>query len=317
MHTYQGLEYITTKLALFLPTDLHKIDVNTEIDNNDYHIYLIGQRKQFFFESFYKTNLLGITTVYYLDEKQNKVRLKFFHFLSYFEFVEDLKNGYYQILNKKQKNIIRDFTLINYLEGGHRFPKERKTSKELKRFSDIEILYIGQAFGRKNTKKIDYRLKRHEKLIEIQAENSSKRTNQEILILGIQIRVKDIAMIYSSLDNNSILSNKEINNIVNNSKKRASKKQEISLFEAALINYFKPKFNEDFVNNFLVKTAKSYNEIFNLPINIFSINIDTESIGSRLYSEHIKEPKFIHFKKYFTDKDETNIIHSFFNNIQE
>lgn len=52
--------------------------------------------------------------------------------------------------------------------------------------------------------------------------------------------------------------------------------QIVNISEAALINYFKPEYNRNFVENFPNENHKGYKQYFDLDYNCFSFEMDLE-----------------------------------------
>ncbi len=76
--------------------------------------------------------------------------------------------------------------------------------------------------------------------------------------------------------------------------------QRIKLTEAALINYFRPRYNIEYKENFPNIKHSSYDECYKLDINAVSIEINTEL---HFFSKRIRT-KNTHFKRYFLSTDE-------------
>jgi hypothetical protein len=72
------------------------------------------------------------------------------------------KGGYYDVdtIHEKGKKI-RDFVMTSY------FCYQEYVSSSEVLPSDLEVVYVGQAFGRKENRTIDYRISNHEKVQEI------------------------------------------------------------------------------------------------------------------------------------------------------
>ena len=77
--------------------------------------------------------------------------------------------------------------------------------------------------------------------------------------------------------------------------------QVINITEAALINYFKPEYNINFVENFPNENHKGYKQYFDLDYNALCVEIDLEFDGLnwvQLYSDTNKITTSFDFIQY-------------------
>ena len=297
------LNIITAKSALFKPYDLSKSEVIEEIKKDKYHIYLIRKRKQFFYMDSVLEKDLYATSFYYLSDNHEKKYETIKH--STHLKIESLKNGYFQVVDNNEKGEFRDIFLINRLcdtiARQYQIPKKGKLP------SDLEVMYIGQAFGKEASKTIEYRVSNHDKIQKIALEIMEENTTEEILIIGIKTEIIDIDINYS--DNSNLLTLSE-----NSNRKRISNAQEITTYEAALIRYFQPKWNTDYKKTFPTKSAKgkkgSYDEIYKLQYDYVQVMIDTSPVLVRIYSDRISDKKYIHSKTFelIKNNDENELL---------
>ena len=291
-----GLNFYSSEVVLFNPKDLALVETNEFIKTNKYHIYIICKRKKVFFESSEIEDEFCKTTLYYLDEKHEKKYLRYKHPSNLI--INDFKDGFYDVDLNGQKNLkIRDFLMISnfcYLENDI-----IGNSVEGPFPSDLEVLYIGQAFGRTARKTIDYRVSNHDKIQKIALEILDKGSNEEVLIIGLKINNNDIGTSIVTIDSNTNASTtKDLQDLVTKASKRITEGQEITVFEASLIKYFQPTLNTEYKESFPSPDFTSYDEIFKTDFNYSAMTIDTKPIFTRIYSKYIPERKYLHSQHF-------------------
>jgi hypothetical protein len=157
--------------------------------------------------------------------------------------------------------------------------------------TDLEVLYIGQAYGKDGKRLAIDRLSDHSTLQRILAESAEENPADEILLL--MFRYEHYKHIASSAGDFSVepsaSSEEEIAHLKSIPDVRLSRKARISLAEAALINHFKPKYNvmhkESFNprNNKKLKTLKP---LLDLDLSALIVEINTSNLDSKIFSSH-------------------------------
>jgi len=288
-----GMNLYSSKLMLFNPSDLKKNDVKTEIEKEKYHIYLICKRKKIHYEKTEIKDNVGFTTFFYLNDNFDKEYLRHSHSLDLLK-INGIKNGIFNIDCGEEKNVkVKDQIFINSF---YVIPDDIEGTTVTKSLpTDLEVMYVGQAFGRKKNRKIDYRLAKHEKIQKIALEILDKSSNEEVLIIGVKIDVNDLST--SIVEINSQTEKPTLQSLLdlkNKASQRITSGQEVTVFEASLINYFKPKFNEKYKSVFPSTDFVSIDEIYKTDFDYSAMTLDTKPVRVRVFSENIKEPKYIH-----------------------
>lgn len=141
---------------------------------------------------------------------------------------------------------------------------------------EYEILYIGQAYGKRGERTALTRLSSHSTLQKILIDCQSKYANKQIYILLLEMTPL-LNMSFDGLSKKYTTSNKEdwehTEQVLSN---LPEDQQVINITEAALINYFKPLYNVNFVENFPDPKHKGYQQYFNLDYNCLTVEIDLE-----------------------------------------
>jgi hypothetical protein len=173
-----------------------------------------------------------------------------------------------------------------------------------KRKSDLEVLYIGQSYGRNKKRQIDKRLTNHEKLQKIALEIIQKGTLEEVLVIGLNYLVKDLATALVTVDTDrSQFSLENLIKLKNNASKRIPESQEVTVYEAALINYFQTELNIEYREKFPSLGYSSYEEIYKTKFDYTSMEINTYDTGKRIFSKNNQDRKYNHIKQFALDSE--------------
>jgi hypothetical protein len=312
-----GLNFYSSKLVTFNPSDLDKKEVEEEIENDKYHIYMICKRKKLFFESSvpYDDELIVIT-LYWLDDNHEKQYIKF-------KKSNDLKingveNGYYNIDYKETKGqLIKEHLMINNFFFLPNDPIGTSVPQPI--FSDLEVMYIGQAFGRTSTKKIDYRLANHDKIQKVALEVLNKGSNEEVIIIGIKVETNDFATSFTTDKTDTAdFTLDKMKELQKKAAKRVTEGQEITIFEASLIRFFQPKLNTEYKVSFPSPDFPSYKEIYETDFDYSAVTIDTHPVMARIYSAIVPERKYSHHQHFpLKTKSDKKTLFDFLHDLAE
>jgi len=292
-----GLNFYSSRLCIFNPSDLEQSEVQAEIESDKYHIYLICKRKKIHFESSEERDGVGYTTLFYLNDKFEKEYLYYKHSLAELK-INEVKDGYYNVDTNLHKGVlVRDYLMINNFA----FLLDDIVGESVKTPlpSDLEVMYIGQAFGRTETKKIDYRIANHDKIQKIALDILNKSSNEEVLIIGVKVETNDLSTSIVTINSKTERPTLEsILQLRDKAAKRITEGQEITVFEASLIKYFQTNLNTEYKETFPSPDFKSYKEIYETDFDYSAMTIDTRPVAVRIYSQHIKERKYIHSQHF-------------------
>jgi len=162
-----------------------------------------------------------------------------------------------------------------------------KTSNEVEPLLDLEVLYIGQAFGENGERTAVDRLDSHSTLQKIYSETMQKKPDSEIWILLALFEQKNISIINGFTSMSQENKNDDFTRLVNfhNGANQLSEKQMINLTEAALIKTFLPKYNKEYKDTFPNPAHSSYSEYYHLDINSIDVEMDMAEARRWLYSD--------------------------------
>lgn len=140
----------------------------------------------------------------------------------------------------------------------------------------MDVLYIGQSFGTDGQRIAQDRLSAHSTLQKILTDFHSKYPDRRIYLLLLEMTPQlntsfdGISQEYGTSDEEDqehlekVLSNLPI------------EEQVINITEAAMINYFKPHYNTNFIENFPSIKHKGYKQYYDLDYNCMSVELDLE-----------------------------------------
>lgn len=160
---------------------------------------------------------------------------------------------------------------------------------------DVEVLYIGQAYGNGNRAAFD-RLKSHSTLQKILADVQYRTPESEIYLLLFEYHPYRIITMMDGMADAEVTGHEDTDrffSIINNP---LDKKQQICLTEAALIRYFQPPYNKIYRDNFPSNKHKILEGCYKLDFSGLVAEINTDELMLKLYSEAI-EPSLHHISK--------------------
>lgn len=162
---------------------------------------------------------------------------------------------------------------------------------------DLEVLYVGQAFGDDGSRTAPDRLKSHSTLQSIYAEAIQRAPDKEIWIILWYFEPMLITSIdgRSQVYGTSVLEDEQHRNKVH--RFEITDEQQICFTEAALIRYFKPEYNVLFKGTFPNPAHSTYAQCYELDLNVVNVELPTEPLKSRLWSPSAP-PAWTHFAQF-------------------
>ena len=159
-------------------------------------------------------------------------------------------------------------------------------------------MYVGQAIG-KNGKRITVdRLKVHEKAQKIYFDTQNRFPDYEVWFLSLTFETSLMTVFDPRTFYNPELMEEDLEHQLKIESSPISFDQQITILEAALINYFDTsEFNKEYLD-FPSKNHISYDELYSLDFNSVGFELSTKSLNTKLFSKSI-EPNFLHYKKFF------------------
>ena len=151
------------------------------------------------------------------------------------------------------------------------------------RFSDLEVVYVGQAFGDGSRSAFD-RLQNHETLQRILADCLHDTPDTEVMVLLINFDDAQVAMHIDGTAKITYDRDVEVARFLNILENPPDLKQITCLAEAGLIRYFRPTYNEKYVDALPSKNQKALNHCFELDFASLIVEWSTEESAVRTFS---------------------------------
>lgn len=169
-----------------------------------------------------------------------------------------------------------------------------------------EILYVGQSYGKDGQRDAIQRLSSHSTLQKILADTMGESIEYEIAITLWEFTPR----LFTSIDGRSKQYIKDEKADLEHFEKVWSApplrldSHIINVTEAALINYFKPKYNVMFMNNFPDINHKGYRFYYDYDYNAISVELDPSCVNIKIFSEHTSYSKFRPIKYLLNSEEE-------------
>ncbi|RHR33798.1 hypothetical protein [Eubacterium sp. AF19-12LB] len=140
---------------------------------------------------------------------------------------------------------------------------------------NLEVLYIGQAYGKNGQRLAQDRLKTHNTLSTILSDCNMRYPDKRIYIFLLEVN-PILNSVMDGINGGNVANIEEDRHFFNIFANPPQMNQIINIAEAALINYFKPKYNINFKENFPNKNHKGYKQYFELDYNSIMVELDLD-----------------------------------------
>ena len=164
---------------------------------------------------------------------------------------------------------------------------------------DLEVLYVGQAYGEAGERVAPDRLASHSTLQEIYAEAIRRSPDMDIwlVLFGFDDPYILLHMDGTKGHEPQTTEAEDDEHIGDALRTGVTEQQRINYTEAAMIRYFQPQYNKIFKDTFPSPAHKTYAECYDLDLNAVMVELDSEPLGSRLFSAQ-RAPSWTHFIAY-------------------
>lgn len=151
---------------------------------------------------------------------------------------------------------------------------------------ELEVLYVGQAFGAEGKRSAVDRLSSHSTLQKILADVAAKSPNYEVWLVLYQFEYSQYYLnmngtVVPTMDNDA-----DTEHYMEVLKAKIKRSSEIALAEAGLIRYFDPPYNKVFTKSFPKRSQKLLKKVYKLDLAGLIVEVNIEDIGLRLFSEN-------------------------------
>lgn len=149
----------------------------------------------------------------------------------------------------------------------------------------LNVRYVGMSYaeGRRSARD---RLASHATLQRVLADLNSDEPDQEaLLVLAEFASPQAVISLYGRDPTLRIEDDRDVGAALERQSAEISKGQEIALIEAGLIRYFRPKYNDRYKETFPAPSQKILAELYSIDFSGLTVEINTESINARLFSD--------------------------------
>lgn len=162
---------------------------------------------------------------------------------------------------------------------------------------DLEVLYVGQSYGSVGDREAQQRLQSHTTLQQILGESSRRRPDREVWLALFHFEETLLATFDGRWAQEPGAVEADEGRIERALTQQVSEQQRINFTEAALIRYFEPRFNKTFRSTFPSPAHTSYDECYQIDLNMISVEVETGDIRARLYSA-ARPPEWRHLAMF-------------------
>lgn len=165
------------------------------------------------------------------------------------------------------------------------------------KYLDLEVLYVGQAYGEGGSRLAPERLRAHSTLQKIYVDAMRRSPDKDIWIVLWSFRPKLIVSMGGRQWGIAASEKEDKEHHDRVTRCEITEEQRINFTEAALIRYFQPEYNIMLRDSFPSPHHKSYSQCYEIELNAVVVELQTEFIGTRLWSPAVPA-RFIHFIRY-------------------
>jgi hypothetical protein len=202
--------------------------------------------------------------------------------------IEPEKNGAYMVVTDGQ----RDITPMMPLEGLLPF-----AGGQLPELANLEVVYVGQAFGEDGSRTAIDRLPSHSTLQQVLADLAHVSWWKEPVLLLFTYDAPQFIMKLDGQGSPEITGDEDLAHYMSIRTEPLSDAQAISIAEASLIRYFQPHYNTHFKGNYPTSELRHLQDAYRLDYNAIITEIDTEDLYFNTFSK-IRLPAEHHIAQF-------------------
>lgn len=272
-----ALHTFSSKVTICNPKLLETVDVSEA----SYHVYMINKIKRLSFVE----NSINIT------DSHVEVQIK--HGVTLTNKVETIKIPLHENMVDYELESDKLLIMKDGYGGGIKLDILWLYTAFFTKNLECEVLYVGQAYGKLGNRDALKRLKSHETLQKVMADILYEDINYEIAITLWEFTPR----LLTSMDGRKGFQvtdkeDKEHFHKVLSAPPLYLDSQIINVTEAAIINYFKPKYNENFKNNFPDVGHKGYKFYYDYDYNAITVELDPSCVNIKIHTEHTGYSQF-------------------------
>ncbi|MFF4558609.1 hypothetical protein [Streptomyces sp. NPDC001422] len=152
-----------------------------------------------------------------------------------------------------------------------------------KDFLDLDIAYIGRAYGANGNRNAISRLANHETLQKIQGEMAMRRPDLDLWLVPLSFQAFSIIGEFGTWAG-TVTDAEELAHAEEMERCPVPEPQRVALTEGALIKYFDPEYNKNLKGTFPSRSHKEYSAVYSSELIGAGFDLETTPIGTRLGS---------------------------------
>jgi len=162
---------------------------------------------------------------------------------------------------------------------------------------NLEVVYVGQAFGQSGERTAVERLSSHSTLQKILADISANQPNMEVLLCLYSFGFHRFIINMDGTSTAETTDEEDKEHYMSTLNSNFKRGMRISLAEAAFIRYFEPEYNKVYKTGFPHKRLKMLKKLYDYDFGALIAEASIEEHNYRLYSEKQK-PNFHHIARF-------------------
>jgi hypothetical protein len=190
--------------------------------------------------------------------------------------IEPEQNGAYMVVTDGLRDISPMMPLENLLEFA---------ADQLPELANLEVVYVGQAYGEDGSRNAVDRLQSHSTLQQVLADLAHVSWWMEPVLLLFTYDAPQFIMKLDGRGSPEITGDEDLAHYMSIRTEPLSDAQAISIAEASLIRYFQPHYNTHFKGNYPTSELQHLRDAYRLDYNAIITEIDTEDLYVSTFSK--------------------------------
>ena len=176
---------------------------------------------------------------------------------------------------------------------------------------DFKVKYVGQAYRKDGSRNAIHRLQEHATLQKIAIKHENAAADLQLILVELSENRIITEINPFALQTDEALSKSRIKNAVS-SLREMTEKEKVSLYEAAMIRYFRPEYNNQLKENFPSTNMRFLNDCYQKDVQGIIAEFCIDEFPYRLFSDNVA-PSIDHIAQFdlHTEEDRKNFFARF------
>jgi hypothetical protein len=275
--TEVALHVSTKGVTLLRPGELYRDDmVHPEPDSLAHsHIYIVGERPRIRLVDGGPRDETGFPFKVSVARRDDS-EIREFHIPNQPSFdgelsaVEPMESGVYFRFAKRDGERSGNFALEYLLSA---------RVQAIPELAELNVLYVGQAYGKAGERNAIKRLRRHETLQKILAHHAEQRPWMEVALLVVEFDEPEFMYTIEGDATPSVDGDEDTAHMVDIFDNQPPEKVVIDIVEASIIRYFRPPYNEKFATAYPKRQHRHLAEMYLRDYAAIIVVLSTEDTG--------------------------------------